>query len=512
MTPKKLFRQSYANACTCIFIVLFVASCSKKPATQPVVVNKGDTSKSTPGFTISGSKILDPAGNEFIAKGINVNGPYWPWTRPTLPDVSLIADIWKFNTVRVDTWPEFSIYNNNNTDLPAIVKAFTDKKVVVIIEDHNFTGRFPNTAELDTLTNWWVGIANTYKTNPYVWFNIMNEPGNSAPAPQAWLNTHDAVIKAIRNTGSNNIIVCDDSAYGQANGYDANSSSSIITYGPTLAASYKNILFSLHSYSEWTYADDRLKTFINTVQSKKLAMIIGEYGTADDVSMEVATSVFKDAIPLNVGRIGWQWCGVDTHKLVATGEGGGFDIDNTSGAKPTNLSFVGNLIWDDNHAGINLSSPEIIPPAVIIFNTGFEEGSPVSGASLGNDWISFGTSIYDSAPQNLNSGSFSAEVPAGAAGGFGHPIYLQPGATYQLTAWGKNSITPSIASNIGINYQTSLTGASTTITALNFSQSGAQQLSVTFTVPANLVSLYLFAYKNDPNTVFWVDDVSISKM
>jgi hypothetical protein len=203
---------------------------------------------------------------------------------------------------------------------------------------------------------------------------------------------------------------------------------------------------------------------------------------------------------------------VDIHKLVTTADGGGFDIDNTSGAKPTNLSFAGNLVWDDNHAGIDLTGPEIIPPAVIVFNTGFEQGSPVNGAPIGNDWINFGTSIYDNTPQNVSSGSFSAKVPAGAAGGFGQPIYLQPGGTYQLTAWGKNSQTPSIASNLGINYQTTLTGTSTTITALNFTQTGAQQLSVTFTVPASLVSLYLFAYKNDPNDIFWVDDVAIKKM
>ena len=36
-------------------------------------------------FTVQNDKILDPAGQEFIIKGTNVNGPHWPWTVQSFP-------------------------------------------------------------------------------------------------------------------------------------------------------------------------------------------------------------------------------------------------------------------------------------------------------------------------------------------------------------------------------------------------------------------------------------------
>ena len=93
-------------------------------------------------FRIAGTKILDDKQQEVILKGVNVNGPYWPWSRPTVPDVALIADVWKFNAVRVNCWHQFSTINNNNDDLDAMVNTFTTKKIMGILEQHGFTGKF----------------------------------------------------------------------------------------------------------------------------------------------------------------------------------------------------------------------------------------------------------------------------------------------------------------------------------------------------------------------------------
>jgi len=70
-------------------------------------------------FTVQGSKIIGPDGKEFVAKGINVNGPHWPWKRSTVDDVDLIADVWKFNSVRVNCFPRLD-FIKTNLDLDAI--------------------------------------------------------------------------------------------------------------------------------------------------------------------------------------------------------------------------------------------------------------------------------------------------------------------------------------------------------------------------------------------------------
>lgn len=482
--------------------------CAKKTQPKPSVQGTDTTTNASKSFTVKGTSILDPAGNNFVAKGVNVNGPYWPWDRSTIPDIPLITDTWKFNAVRVNCWPEFSIYNSNNTDLDGIVQGLTAKKVVVVLEEHNFTSTYPAGADLTRLTSWWLDIANKYKNNPYVWFNIMNEPGQIVVD---WLNVHESIIKAIRGTGANNIIVLDESGSGQAGGDADDNMSGVLTYGQTLVSKYKNLVFSLHTYDSWIYSDNRLKSYIDKVHAKNLALIVGEYGTGNDYSSDVATCVFKNVIPAGVGRFAWQWTGVDKHQLTTSNGGGGWSIDNTSGTKPGNLSFVGNLVWDDNHSGIDINGAEMTPPAVLTANLDFEDDAPQNGSAISNGWINFGTSVIDATPANVHQGSYAAKVPSGAAGGFGQQIYLQPNTTYTISGWGKHSTIPGSVSSIGVKYEAVFNGPDTQLVSLDFTNLAYEQKTATFTTPATMAEAFLFVYKNDAAADLWIDDIKITK-
>ena len=497
---------------TCCLVLL--SACSNKetpappaPSPQPPITEPVATR-----FKVEGTRIVDENGAAFIAKGVNVNGPYWPWPRPTLPDVPLIADVWKCNTVRLNCWPEFKIYNSNNTDMDGIVKAFTDKKVVVMIEQHNFTGKYPTAAELNELTNFWTALAAKYKNNEYVWFNIMNEPGGGGNVPADWLHAHETVIKAIRNAGAPNIIVLDEHGFGQAGGFASITGSGVLTYGQALTSKYKNLLFSLHLYSNWIYGQERLTQYVDAVHAKNLALVIGEYGTAPDYSMEVATSVFKVALAKNIGRIAWAWAGDDIHDLVRTGNGGGYEIDNTSGSKPSNLSFVGNLVWLDNHNELTAASGALVPPPVIVYNPDFELGNPVGGSKLEHGWINFGTAFIEGTPVHVKTGSNAVKIKEGESGGCGQPIYLAPGGTYRVTAWGKHSANAAATSNVLIKGKNAFGGTETTLVSLDFITDAYEQKTATFTAPAQLSDVLLIIYKNDPAPAFWCDDIVIEKL
>lgn len=508
-----LMSKPAARYLLALMLLVFICSCKKSktpgPNPQPpieipaTIIGK---------FEVKDDKILDSTGVQFVPQGVNVNGPKWPWDRPTIPDASLIADVWKCNIVRVNCWPQFVVNNSNNLDLDGIVNAFTAKKVVTVLEDHHFTGRYPTAAELATATNWWVAQANKYKNNGYVWFNLMNEPGESGlPVPAEWLNVHKALIQAIRNTGANNIIVCDEHGFGQANGFDNNASSAALAYGETLTSQFKNIVFSLHLYSNWMYGQDKLNKYTDAATTKKLAVIMGEYGVGNDYSMEVTSTVMKVCIPKKIGRIAWHWAGVDLHKLVSTGSGGGFDINNTSGAKPTNLSFAGNLVWMDNHQQLAVTDPALVPPPIIFLNANFEFGKPANGSKEIEGWINFGTAELDNTAANVKQGNYAVKIPAGAAGGCGLNVYLAPGATYKVTAWGKNSMAATTPSNLGIKY-TPVSGSETSLVTLDFTSAGFEEKTATFTVPAQVKSMFLFIYKNDAASHFWCDDIRIVKL
>jgi hypothetical protein len=508
MKQEPSFYELFFKTAIFLFIpILF--SCAKKgvdPMPPPIVIPGEPFAKV---FKITDSKIIDGNNAEFVPKGVNINGPYWPWPRPTLPDVNLIADVWKFNTVRLNVWQEFSSWNNYNNDMDAIVKAFTDKKIVVIIEENQFTGLYPSDAQLTTLKAWWRNIAEKYKANEYVWFNIMNEPGTGDDVPASWLNGHEAVIKSIREAGAPNIIVCDEHGYGQANGFKNTASSAALTYGQQLTSKYKNIMFSLHLYSLWVYGKERLSNYIDALHEKKLAIMLGEYGLANDASMEVATSIFKVCIPKKIGRLAWHWVGDDIHDLTSTG--GGYSIDNSTGTKPANLSFAGNLVWLDTHDQLTVTDAALTVAPVIFFNNGFEYGMPANNAKVEYGWINYGTAYIDNTTENVKEGAVSIRIKEGQEGGCGTYIYLEPGKTYSITAWGKNSAVTSLSSTISLNYTTSFGGAEVTAATLTYNENTFQNKTASFTLPVNVASTFLSIYKSEATPSFWADNIVIEK-
>ena len=314
------------------------------------------------GFSVQGSTIIGPNGQPFIARGVNVNGYNWVWQRRTVDDASLIVDCWKFNLVRVNSflfggqpWAQYS----DNNDLDAIVRTFTSRGVVVLFEAHDRIGTYYQGEDLTRLVDWFRGLAQRYKGNPYVWFDVSNEPGGrGAIDATAWINMHQQVIRAIRDTGANNIIMVE----GATGGQDAGSSgsnfvrqgdSAILSYASQVMTfggrTYPNIVFSIHPYDLWNFGDAKMADFFNQVKARNLVMIVGEYGVqTDQNTTAAASSVINTAPPLGVGHIVWHWDGHDYNDLTARSTwGGGWEINNCS--NPTNLSWLGLSVWIDNH-------------------------------------------------------------------------------------------------------------------------------------------------------------------
>ena len=311
-------------------------------------------------FSVSGTKILKD-GQEYVIKGVNVNGPDWVWSRGSVQDADLIVNTWKFNTVRLNCGIG-ETRATENQDLAAVVNAFTSRGCVVQIEVHDFTGSYAtatSTPTLSALRDWWVARANQFKTNPYVWFNIANE--NGAWLTPEWLTMQDTCIAAIRAAGASNIVVCDgaDWATEGANGSEATiptASSAILSYGPTLTSRYSNICFAIHIYHQWNMGGTaKMADFLDRCAAANLSVHIGEWGqSAFDPyeSVTATTHMFNVVRSRKIGRIAWHWYPGDVNRLTNFRDsytpGGGWSIDKTDGARPTNLSWMGELAWDDN--------------------------------------------------------------------------------------------------------------------------------------------------------------------
>lgn len=329
-------------------------------------------------FSVSGSKIYHPDGSEFIPVGGNVAGPEYSWgNRSLLPnsEMNMYTNIWNLNCMRVCWYMVRStnqsgkpLYSNDPID--ELVAAYTPLGVVVMIEAHDFTGGLFEEADDEdkaALKAKWVELATQFKDNPYVWFNIMNEPGGSSSSSyyQKWVDWHREIIEAIRATGNESIIVVDGMWWGQDAGhtYDdgniSDSESAILSHGLDILDSNDNIIFSFHAYSQWQGSVARVADYIDRVHAKEMALVCGEAGAGQEGSGSYGDkdsyragcdNVWNACKPRNVGMLAWHWQAGDDFNITNTGSGWGNNINSTT--NPTNLTwYSGQHLWDVTHGG-----------------------------------------------------------------------------------------------------------------------------------------------------------------
>ncbi|MFC4779346.1 cellulase family glycosylhydrolase [Paenibacillus sp. GCM10023252] len=468
-------------------------------------------------FSVSGSKILDRNGVEFVIKGTNVNGEYWPWTRDTDGDASLIADVWKFNTVRVNMFPRLA-YNGvaKTQNITDIVNAFTAKGIVVIIENHDVTGRYPEASpvtvgadrypSLSEMEAWWKTTAAPFKDNDLVWFNPMNEPGagsySMADSVNKWYSTHDTLIAAIRSVAPSNIIMVDDHDYGQANGFvggAASNDSAVVKRGLDLKNKYPNLVFDVHMYEKWTNGQTRFQSYVDTIRGMGLPIVVGEYGVGSNATKSVVDAMFAVAVPGKVGRIVWHWSSDDDGFDLTTGtpQGGGHQISHTNGTKPTNLSWMGSHIWDDNRGTLSTPLYTWVAP--------MDNGDFEGGLRNWNNW----TGASDDTSLKY-AGWHSLKIAAGASGGAGQWAVLKKGKTYKFTAYGKHNSTPGTPTEAGVKW--TVNGVETNH-GLSFNSSSWQYKEITFTTPnSEMGEMLIFIWKADAASQFNIDNMTLTEL
>jgi mannan endo-1,4-beta-mannosidase len=329
-------------------------------------------------FTVRGTQIFSPGGQQFIMKGANIG----IWTdQSNAKDVKYIKHIWKFNTVRLSlVLKPGSDPNWYATDelVDKYVKAYAtgSSRTVIMLECHDLSGSFyteDSNPSLQDLRDFWRKIATRYKHNPYVWFNIMNEPGRTNKVEKYWYDMHKLLIQDIRNAGANNIIVVDGYNFGSEDGngttkanFIQDSTSAFLTYGQQLLKTdpRRRVVFSLHTYVNWNWNLDKLDNFVDRVQKKGLAMIIGEYAATTGNSLgdldvtEAARITLAVAKKRGIGRLVWHYWAWDGNAQATAEWGGasGDSVNKTNGSRPTNLTWLGEQVWDDSH---NLAAPNL---------------------------------------------------------------------------------------------------------------------------------------------------------
>jgi hypothetical protein len=155
-------------------------------------------------FAEMGQTIYGPNQQPFVARGINI----MEGQDPSVSEV--LAAFPGVNFVR------YAVYDYASpTQLAAYIQQFTDKGIVVELEDHTTSdgsdgggqsGQVFSGSQLSNELAWYSSIATQFKSNPYVWFGTNNEPATS-PSVAALSDWQQQTYQAIRSTGNNSPIM-----------------------------------------------------------------------------------------------------------------------------------------------------------------------------------------------------------------------------------------------------------------------------------------------------------------
>ncbi|MBG0851193.1 cellulase family glycosylhydrolase [Streptomyces spinoverrucosus] len=300
-----------------------------------------------PALRVSGNKLVDAAGTTRRLLGVNRSGGefacvqgYGIWDGP-VDDASVkaIAD-WNANTVRIplneECWlgtsnikPEYAGANYINAvkDLVARVKAHG---MTPMLELHwswgQYTGNSAGCADvhatcqkpmpnMEYTPSFWTSVANTFKDDPTVVFDLFNEPypdRATATAAQAWTCWRDGgtcpgigyevagmqdLIDAIRATGARNVILAGGLAY-------SNDLSQWLTYKPTDPTG--NLAAAWHVYNFNACANESCWDSTLAPVAAQVPLVAGEIGENSCAHSFVdRVMAWFDARALSY--LGWTW-------------------------------------------------------------------------------------------------------------------------------------------------------------------------------------------------------------
>lgn len=266
-------------------------------------------------FSVSGGKIITPAGTQFNGRGIALYDSDIPSMITNAAAQPLTTLFPKVNFLRLSMGLNGAVCTspyNWNLDLPANftnqIAWATGAGIVVIIENLAFpqTCSVQTGAQLTAEVGWYAAWAAAYKNNPLVWFETPNEPlWNGEQGSQATVTAEQvAIYNGIRGAGNNSIVTLEEVAGGPTYVLGTNCSSGACLGPASAYQAMTNVIWDMHTYAYTVNGQTNLvpvSTIVSTIQSNialaqqftsrdgVVPVISGEYGeSTDGVNQDVS--------------------------------------------------------------------------------------------------------------------------------------------------------------------------------------------------------------------------------
>lgn len=258
------------------------------------------------GWSVNGTKVIDPKGNNFIFRGINHAHTWYPdKTTKALTDIAATGA----NSVRVVLANGGQWTRTPGADVASIISQCKAAKLVCVLEVHDSTGFGESSAatNISNAANYWVSsdIKNAIiGQEDYVIVNIANEPYGNNTSAATYTSETSAAIKTLRNAGLTHLIMVDAPAWGQDWQNIMRDNAATIFAADSLS----NTVFSVHMYEVYNNATT-IQNYLTSFQAKGFALIVGEFGTENNGNNVDEASILQITQQMGIGYMGWSWSG-----------------------------------------------------------------------------------------------------------------------------------------------------------------------------------------------------------
>lgn len=254
-------------------------------------------------FTVSGTRLLDANGNEFIIRGTNNPHIWFPGrSYKALEEISET----KVNCLRI-VWQK----KGKPSKLEKIIKRCIDLDIIPMIELHDATGN-DRAEKLMELVNYYIQdeVKRIILENEkYILINIANEWGSHNMTGEYWSESYKKAIEILRSNGIKTTIVVDAPGWGQNIQPIIDYGNELLEYDPE-----NNLLFDIHMYGSWNDST-MIKTKLKEAYQKNLPLVVGEFGYNYDSgnnNLSCAVNhrtIIRTCQELGYGYMPWSWTG-----------------------------------------------------------------------------------------------------------------------------------------------------------------------------------------------------------
>ncbi|MBE1488604.1 cellulase family glycosylhydrolase [Plantactinospora soyae] len=284
------------------------------------------------GFTVSGGRLLDANGNQFIMRGVSHAHTWYANQTGSFANIKSLGA----NTVRVVLSSGARWTQNSASDVANVISLCKANRLICVLEVHDTTGYGEEGAAitLDQAVSYWISVQSALAGQEnYVILNIGNEPfGNNATTSANWPTHTRNAITRLRNAGFDHTIMVDAPMWGQDWSFIMrDNAQSVFNADPD-----RNTVFSIHMYGVFDTAAE-ITDYLGRFRSANLPIVVGEFGHNHSDGNPDEDTIMSYSQTNGIGYIGWSW----------SGNGGGVEyLDMVTNFNVSQLTSWGQRIFN----------------------------------------------------------------------------------------------------------------------------------------------------------------------